>query len=183
MSHSNSTEQLSASINSGAGGGSSWSHWQFGQQHWHRSAAWVNPKEQHHTYGATAEDSIATAGLEQHGPSKQQQNKKGKRTKMGAAIDTMLLPRAPERLMREMDEVWRKRTKFEEKRSRGTMKIECSRCCSRCSCQHPAPWCTHLLHHHLHHMYHTSCQAHYQTETKMAMDSIRSPYCTVVRHC
>ena len=54
------------------------------------------------------DEAIATAGPEQHGPSKQQQ-KKGKRTKVEAAIDSMtkaFLPRAVGRLMK-MDYVLR----------------------------------------------------------------------------
>ena len=41
------------------------------------------------------DEAIATAGPEQHGPSKQQQ-KKGKRTKVEAAIDSMTKAFCPE---------------------------------------------------------------------------------------
>ena len=79
MSPSNSTEQLSDSINSdyeeaAEATGSLDSSADTGQQHGSTPRCSTIPTEQ------MQDEAIATAGPEQHGPSEQQQKKNGKRT-------------------------------------------------------------------------------------------------------
>ena len=111
LSPSNGTEQVSASINNSddeeaaEATGSLDSSTETGQQHGSTPRSSTTPTEQ------LQDEAIATAGPEQHGPSEQQQKKKGKRTKVEAAIDSMT--KAFAQSSREADEKW---VKFEEKR-------------------------------------------------------------------
>ena len=143
LSPSNSTERLSASANSDeeeaaeTTGSLNSSADTNGQQQGLPPRSSTTPTEQ--------DETIAT-GPEQQGPSEQQQ-KKGKRTKVEAAINNMT--KAFAQSSKEADDKWMqfeaKRMKFEwkitreERRSRETMKFACSRCWGKCSCQRPAP--------------------------------------------